>query len=73
MTPTNMGVRDIESLVHPFTNLKQHRETGPTILDRGQGIHLFDDRGQKYIEGLAGLWCTALGFGDDEIEDAASR
>lgn len=72
MTPTNMGVRDIESLVHPFTNLKRHRETGPTILDRGQGIHLFDDRGQKYIDGLAGLWCTSLGFGNEELIEAAA-
>ncbi|MBS0536736.1 MAG: aminotransferase class III-fold pyridoxal phosphate-dependent enzyme [Proteobacteria bacterium] len=72
MTPTNMGVRDIESLVHPFTNLKRHREAGPTILDRGQGIHLFDDRGQKYIDGLAGLWCTSLGFGNEELIEAAA-
>ncbi|MBS0246458.1 MAG: aminotransferase class III-fold pyridoxal phosphate-dependent enzyme [Proteobacteria bacterium] len=72
MTLTNMGVRDIETLVHPFTNLKRHRETGPTILDRGQGIHLFDDRGQKYIDGLAGLWCTSLGFGNEELIDAAA-
>ena len=72
MTPTNMGVRDIESLVHPFTNLKRHREIGPTILDRGQGIHLFDDRGQKYIDGLAGLWCMSLGFGNEELIEAAA-
>ena len=72
MTPTNMGVRDIEALVHPFTNLKRHRDTGPTILDHGQGIHLFDDRGQKYIDGLAGLWCTSLGFGNEELIEAAA-
>jgi len=72
MTPTNMGVRDIEALVHPFTNLKRHRDTGPTILERGQGVHLFDDRGQKYIDGLAGLWCTSLGFGNEELIEAAA-
>lgn len=70
---TNMGVRDIETLVHPFTNLSRHRETGPMILDRGEGIHLFDDKGRKYIDGLAGLWCTSLGFGNEELIEAAAR
>jgi 4-aminobutyrate---pyruvate transaminase len=69
---SNMAVRDIETVIHPYTNLARHRETGPLILNEGRGIYLYDDKGKRYIEGLAGLWCTSLGYGNEELADAAS-
>jgi 4-aminobutyrate--pyruvate transaminase len=68
-----MAHRDIETVIHPYTNLARHRETGPLILNEGRGIYLYDDKGKRYIEGLAGLWCTALGYGNEEIADAAAK
>ena len=73
MTPlSNMAVRDVETLIHPYTNLAKHRETGPMILEEGRGVYVTDDQGRKYIEGLAGLWCTALGYGNEELVEAAA-
>ncbi|WP_119390346.1 aminotransferase [Taklimakanibacter lacteus] len=74
MSPlSNMAVRDIETVIHPYTNLARLRETGPLILNEGRGIHLYDDKGKRYIEGLAGLWCTALGYGNEELVEAAAQ
>ena len=73
MPLSNMAVRDIETVIHPYTNLARHREVGPTILNEGRGIYLYDDKGKRYIEGLAGLWCTALGYGNEEIVEAAAK
>jgi 4-aminobutyrate---pyruvate transaminase len=74
MTPlSNMAVRDIETVIHPYTNLARHRETGPLILNEGRGIYLYDDKGKRYIEGMAGLWCTALGYGNEEIAEAGAQ
>ena len=70
---SNMAVRDIETVIHPYTNLARHRETGPLILNEGRGIYLFDDTGKRYIEGLAGLWCTSLGYGNEELVEAAAQ
>ena len=39
---------------------------------RGEGVYVFDKDGNRYLEGLAGLWCTALGYGNEEIIDAIS-
>ena len=72
MPLSNMAVRDIETVIHPYTNLARHREVGPLILNEGRGIHLYDDKGKRYIEGLAGLWCTALGYGNEEIAEAGA-
>ena len=73
MPLSNMAVRDIETVIHPYTNLARHREVGPLILNEGRGIYLYDDTGKRYIEGMAGLWCTALGYGNEEIVEAAPR
>ena len=32
---------------------------------------VYDDQGKEYIEGLAGLWCTSFGFGEEELIEAA--
>jgi len=69
---SNLATRDIETLVHPYTNLDTFRETGPLVLERGQGIYVYDSAGRPYIEGLAGLWCTALGYGNEELVEAAA-
>ena len=65
--------RDIAYTLHPYTNLAAHEETGPMIMTRGKGIYVYDDEGREYIEGLAGLWCTSLGFGDERLAEAGAR
>ena len=69
----SLAGRDIEALIHPYTNLALHRERGPLILERGKGIYVWDRGGKQYIEGLAGLWCTALGFGEEALVEAAEE
>src|SRR5499426_4563451 len=68
----NVAVRDLETLVHPYTNLAALRETGPLVLERGRGVFVYDSDGKAYIEGMAGLWCTALGYGNEELIEAAA-
>ena len=65
--------KDKDFLFHPNTNLIAHQDSGPFILERGEGIYVFDTDGNKYIEGMAGLWCNALGHGNEELADAAMR
>jgi 4-aminobutyrate---pyruvate transaminase len=68
---TNSQMRDAEALLHPYTNAVQLRETGSQVIERGEGIRVFDDRGRSYIEAMAGLWCCGLGFGNAELVEAA--
>ncbi|NND49360.1 MAG: aminotransferase class III-fold pyridoxal phosphate-dependent enzyme, partial [Rhizobiales bacterium] len=68
---SNMAVRDVETVVHPYTNLAQIRDTGPLVIERAKGIHVWDNDGNRLIEGLAGLWCTSLGYGNPELIEAA--
>lgn len=68
---TDLARQDLESLFHPNTNLAVHHASGPTIFTRGDGIRLWDEHGSEYIEGIAGLWCTTLGYGDEELARTA--
>ena len=69
----NARARDIETLIHPYTNLATFRETGPLILESAKGIFVYDGAGRPYIDGLSGLWCTALGYGNEELVEAATE
>jgi 4-aminobutyrate--pyruvate transaminase len=70
---SSIASRDIAFQIHPFTQLRRHEATGPHVVTRGQGIYVYDDEGREYIEGMAGLWCASLGFGEERLVEAAAR
>ncbi len=65
--------RDIAYHLHPYTNFKVHERDGPLVITKGEGVHVYDENGKSYIEGMAGLWCTALGFSEPRLVLAAKR
>jgi 4-aminobutyrate--pyruvate transaminase len=71
--PNSLHARDIAYQIHPYTNARKHERTGPVVIDRGSGIHVYDDQGREYIEALAGLWSVAVGFGESRLVEAAAR
>ncbi len=70
---SNAQMRDVQSVLHPYTNLVKFRESGPLIFERGQGVRVYDEAGKDYIEAMAGLWCTALGWGENELAEVAAE
>jgi 4-aminobutyrate---pyruvate transaminase len=73
LAPNSLQARDIAYTVHPYTNLRQHERQGPLVITGGEGVYVTDDDGNRYIEGLAGLWCTGLGFSEKRLVEAARR
>ncbi len=73
MPLTNAQMRDVNSVLHPYTNLVKFRDAGPTIIERGKGVRVYDESGKDYIEAMAGLWCTALGWGENELAETAAE
>ncbi len=56
-------------LLYPTTNLKAIEQL---IIERGAGVYVWDNHGKQYLEGMAGLWCSALGYGNEELIEAAT-
>lgn len=71
--PNSTAQRDVESLIHPYTNLKVHQQTGPLVITRGEGVNVYGEDGTQYIEAMAGLWCTSLGWNEQRLIDAATN
>jgi putrescine aminotransferase len=59
--------------LHPFTDGKQLAAKGARIITGADGIFLIDSDGNKIIDGMAGLWCVAAGYGRKELADVASK
>lgn len=63
---------DIAAHLHSFTNLATHPQTGPFTITRGDGVFVEDDQGNRYLEGVSGLWCASLGFSNKRLAEAGS-
>ena len=60
----------MSAVIYPTTNFKA---TEQLVIDRGEGIYVYDKDGKQYLEGMAGLWCTSLGYGNQEIIAASNE
>lgn len=60
----------MSAVIYPTTNLTA---TEQMVVERGEGVYIYDSSGKQYLEGLAGLWCTGLGYGNRELIDTISE
>lgn len=59
------------SFWHPFAFMEAV-EGSEFVIVRGEGVHVFDRAGKRYLDGTAGLWFCNVGYGRDEIIDATA-
>jgi 4-aminobutyrate--pyruvate transaminase len=71
VAPNSIQARDIASVVHPQTNLAQHLEQGPMVIERGRGCYIYDDNGTEFLDAAAGLWCASLGYASERLAKVA--
>ena len=62
--------QDQAHLFHAVSNLHRLQRDGPLILARGEGVHVWDTEGNRYVEGFGGLWNVNVGHGRAELVDA---
>jgi putrescine aminotransferase len=59
--------------IHPFTDAKELEAAGARIITRASGVNLTDSEGKEILDGMSGLWCVGIGYGRQELVDAAAR
>ncbi|AIL64175.1 MULTISPECIES: aspartate aminotransferase family protein [Pseudomonas] len=77
MSVNNPQTREWQTLssehhLAPFSDYKQLKEKGPRIITKAEGVHLWDSEGNKILDGMAGLWCVAVGYGREELVEKAA-
>ncbi len=56
-----------------FTRMSSYAHNDVPIIVRGEGAYVYDSKGRRYLDGLAGLFVSMVGHGRDEIAEAAAR
>ena len=72
-TTTDWQALDTAHFLHPFTDHKALHATGSRIIERADGIYLWDSDGNRILDGMAGLWCVNVGYGRSELVEAARQ
>ena len=74
-TYNTQQLQEIDGLhhIHPFTDHKALMEKGTRVITRANGVYLWDSDGNKILDGMAGLWCVNVGYGRQELVDAATK
>jgi adenosylmethionine-8-amino-7-oxononanoate aminotransferase len=57
-------------LWHPFTQMQDWMGEDPCIISHGEGHHLVDVQGRKYLDGVSSLWCNVHGHRKKELDEA---
>ncbi len=73
MIANDLAELDRRHLVHPVTSYRTHEARGPLVLKSASGVHLFDEAGNRYLDGFAGLWCVNAGYGQQALVEAATK
>ncbi len=76
MTYQNFSLKQLQELdamhhLHPFTDHKDLRAAGSRVITRADGPFIYDAEGNEILDGMAGLWCVNVGYGRDELAEAA--
>jgi putrescine aminotransferase len=59
--------------IHPFTHTEALSREGVRVITRAKGIYVWDSEGKKLIDGMAGLWCVQVGYGNKELARAGAE
>jgi len=57
----------------PFTDYKALNAKGARIITKAEGVYIWDSEGNKILDGMAGLWCVNVGYGREELVQAATK
>ena len=69
--PNSLEARDKTYQMHPNVDLRRHEKIGSLVIERGEGVYVFDTGGKRYIEAMAGLWSVGLGFNERRLVEVA--
>ena len=74
LKPNSYAAMDAENHFHPYSNARRIENQGPMVISQKEkGIYVWGDDGKKYLEGMAGLWSVAVGFGEERLVKAAAK
>ncbi len=72
-TTADWQAADAAHFLHPFTDFKALAAKGSRVITRAENIYLWDNDGHRMLDAMSGLWCVNVGYGQQELIDAATQ
>ena len=69
----DLWTKDRDHFIHPWTDFSSFKEKGSMVLTESEGSHIYDSEGNRYLDGIGGLWCVNIGYGSNEIAEAIAE
>ena len=73
MKTSTLQELDRQHFRHPFTDHKELSELGSRVITKADNVYLWDSNENKLLDAMAGLWCVNVGYGRQQLVDAATR
>ena len=70
LNPEDIEKIDREYVWHPFTQMSDWEKERNLLIERGEGVYLYDIHGNKYIDGVSSLWVNVHGHNNPELNSA---
>jgi adenosylmethionine-8-amino-7-oxononanoate aminotransferase len=64
---------DKDHFIHPYTDYATFKEEGSQVIVDAEGAYVTDAHGNRFLDGIAGLWCVNIGHGRQEMADAIAE
>ena len=65
--------QDLDHYIHPWTDFSTFKEEGSLIMAESEGAYVVDSEGNRYIDGIGGLWCVNIGYANEEMAQAIAE
>lgn len=65
--------RDLKYIWHPCSQMKEYEELNPIVIERGEGVWLYDIEGNKYLDCISSWWANTLGHSNKRLNEAISK
>ena len=62
--------KDRDHNIHPWTDFASFKEEGSEVMAEAEGVYVYNAEGERYMDGIGGLWCVNIGYGRDEMAQA---
>ncbi len=62
--------KDRDHNIHPWTDFATFKEEGSEVMAEAEGVYVYNAKGERYMDGIGGLWCVNIGYGREEMAQA---
>lgn len=70
---SELQAKDLQHVWHPCSQMKDYEQFPPIVIKRGEGVWLYDERDNRYLDAVSSWWVNLFGHANPRISQALSE